>query len=182
MAVHPSILAWRIPWTEEPGGLQSTDSQRVGHNWVTNAFTLYTSFSELLLVHPMRFGMLCFHFCFFQGIFYFAFNFFFGYQVVQEHEFSSFPPLTHFEFHTILVRKDTTYDSDLLKFADLLCDLYHLSYRMFHMQLRRMCILLLGGMFYICLFGSFGLKYSSGPIFPYWFSVWVSHPLLKVEC
>ena len=32
MPVHSSILAWRIPWTEEPGGLQSTGSQRVGHN------------------------------------------------------------------------------------------------------------------------------------------------------
>ena len=31
MAIHSSILAWRIPWTEEPGGLQSTGSQRVGH-------------------------------------------------------------------------------------------------------------------------------------------------------
>ena len=29
MAAHPRILAWRIPWTEEPGGLQSTGSQRV---------------------------------------------------------------------------------------------------------------------------------------------------------
>ena len=29
---HSSILAWRIPWTEEPGGLQSIVSQRVGHN------------------------------------------------------------------------------------------------------------------------------------------------------
>ena len=32
MATHSSILTWRIPWTEEPGGLQSTGSQRVGHN------------------------------------------------------------------------------------------------------------------------------------------------------
>ena len=31
MAVHSSILAWEIPWTEDPGGLQSTESQRVGH-------------------------------------------------------------------------------------------------------------------------------------------------------
>ena len=31
MAVHSSVLAWRIPWTEEPGGLQSMGSQRVGH-------------------------------------------------------------------------------------------------------------------------------------------------------
>ena len=32
MATHSSILAWRIPWTEEPGGLQSTRSQRVGND------------------------------------------------------------------------------------------------------------------------------------------------------
>ena len=36
MATHSSILAWRIPWTEEPGGLQSTGSQRVGHDWATS--------------------------------------------------------------------------------------------------------------------------------------------------
>ena len=35
MAVQSSILAWRIPWMEEPGGLQSTGSQRVGHGSVT---------------------------------------------------------------------------------------------------------------------------------------------------
>ena len=33
MATHSSILAWRIPWTEEPGGLQSMESQKVRHNW-----------------------------------------------------------------------------------------------------------------------------------------------------
>ena len=32
MATHSSILAWEIPWTEETGGLESTGSQRVGHN------------------------------------------------------------------------------------------------------------------------------------------------------
>ena len=32
MATHSSVLAWRIPWTEEPGWLQSMGSQRVGHN------------------------------------------------------------------------------------------------------------------------------------------------------
>ena len=32
MATHSSNLAWRIPWTEEPGGLQSMGSQRIGHN------------------------------------------------------------------------------------------------------------------------------------------------------
>ena len=36
MATQSSTIAWRIPWTEEPGGLQSMGSQRVGHDWVTN--------------------------------------------------------------------------------------------------------------------------------------------------
>ena len=35
MATHSSILAWAIPWTEEPSGLQSMGSQRVGHDWAT---------------------------------------------------------------------------------------------------------------------------------------------------
>ena len=39
MATHSSILTWRIPGTEEPGGLQSRESQRVGHDWTTNTFT-----------------------------------------------------------------------------------------------------------------------------------------------
>ena len=32
MAIHSSIIAWKIPWTEEPGGLESMGSQRVGHD------------------------------------------------------------------------------------------------------------------------------------------------------
>ena len=39
MATHSSILAWRIPWTEEPSGLESMGSQRVGHDWATNITT-----------------------------------------------------------------------------------------------------------------------------------------------
>ena len=39
MVTHSSILAWRIPWTEEPGGLQSMGLQRVRHHWVTNTHT-----------------------------------------------------------------------------------------------------------------------------------------------
>ena len=39
LANHFSILAWRIPRTEEPGNLQSLGSQRVGHDWATNTFT-----------------------------------------------------------------------------------------------------------------------------------------------
>jgi len=41
METHSSILAWRIPWTEEPGGLQSTRSQRVGHDWATLLYFIY---------------------------------------------------------------------------------------------------------------------------------------------
>ena len=36
VATYSSILAWKSPWTEEPGRLQSTESQRVGHDWVTS--------------------------------------------------------------------------------------------------------------------------------------------------
>ena len=45
MATHSSILAWRIPWTEEPGGLQFTGSQRVGHDWVTSLTYLFKCFN-----------------------------------------------------------------------------------------------------------------------------------------
>ena len=40
VAIHSSILAWRIPWTEEPGRLWSMGSQRVGHDWSDWARTL----------------------------------------------------------------------------------------------------------------------------------------------
>ena len=56
MVTHFSILAWKISWTEEPGGLQSMGSQRVGHDWVTNtqhvmsgtSISSYLEFSEFL--------------------------------------------------------------------------------------------------------------------------------------
>ena len=56
MAIHSSILTWRIPWTEEPGGLQSTRSQRVRHDWVTNTAHLelsliYLGFRKILVKH-----------------------------------------------------------------------------------------------------------------------------------
>ena len=40
MATHSSILAWKISWTEKPGSLQSTGSQRVGHDWATSLHSL----------------------------------------------------------------------------------------------------------------------------------------------
>ena len=56
MATHSSILAWRIPWTEEPGWLQSMGSQRVGHNQATkhinktsiHSYALTTSINMML--------------------------------------------------------------------------------------------------------------------------------------
>ena len=48
MATHSSILAWRIPRTEEPGELQSMGSQRVGHSWTTNTNSSYYLFTCIL--------------------------------------------------------------------------------------------------------------------------------------
>ena len=48
MATLSSVLAWKIPWTEEPGRLQSMESQRVGHNWVTFTFFSYSYWLEQL--------------------------------------------------------------------------------------------------------------------------------------
>ena len=42
MAIHSSILVWRIPWTEEPGGLQSMGLQRVRHDWATEQMQQHT--------------------------------------------------------------------------------------------------------------------------------------------
>ena len=54
---HSSILTWRISWTEEPGGLQSTGSQRVGHNWAAN--TCLTRSSVFIRKPCMDNTMLC---------------------------------------------------------------------------------------------------------------------------
>ena len=52
MATHFIILAWKIPWTEEPGGLQFMGSQRVTHDWGTNIFTFFQSWC-------LEYVMLC---------------------------------------------------------------------------------------------------------------------------
>ena len=56
MATHPSILAWKIPWTEEPEGLQFMGSQRVGHDRATNSFTvcLMGSVPERFFSNPLQ--------------------------------------------------------------------------------------------------------------------------------
>ena len=60
MATHSSILAWRIPWTEEPGGLQSIALQIVGHNWAsdeTRARNPGTSVSVPALILPDKMSL-----------------------------------------------------------------------------------------------------------------------------
>ena len=55
---HSSILAWRIPWTEEPGGLQFMGLKRIGHDWRDLACKLY----HMLHMNP-RFSVLAVSFC-----------------------------------------------------------------------------------------------------------------------
>ena len=64
MATHSSVLAWRIPWTEEPGGLQSIGSQRVGHEQSDLAGTHLSEItvtSKLLLATQCRADFQNFH-------------------------------------------------------------------------------------------------------------------------
>ena len=51
MATHSSTLAWKIPWMEEPGRLQSMWWQRVGHDWATSLQLQHQSFLTALLYH-----------------------------------------------------------------------------------------------------------------------------------
>jgi len=70
MATHSSTLAWKIPWTEEPGRLQTMGSQRVGHDWVISygphKFRYFPKangeFMDLLIfhVHDTHFLYYCF--------------------------------------------------------------------------------------------------------------------------
>ena len=54
MATPSSNLAWRIPWTEEPGGLQSTGSQRAGHDIATKHSTddIYVYYEKRTILYP----------------------------------------------------------------------------------------------------------------------------------
>ena len=54
MATHSSILVWKIPWTEEPGGLQSIWSQRVRHHWAQHAMNEWTWVFIKLLTSQKR--------------------------------------------------------------------------------------------------------------------------------
>ena len=50
IATHSNTLAWKIPWTEKPGRLQSMGSQRVGHNWVTWLFFYFNYLGHLIIL------------------------------------------------------------------------------------------------------------------------------------
>ena len=54
METHSSTLAWKIPWTEEPGRLQSLGLQRVGHDWVTMHNKMFSTCSTFLLLKIIK--------------------------------------------------------------------------------------------------------------------------------
>ena len=69
MATHSSILAWRMPRTEKPGGLQSMGSQRVWHNLVTKhahiyLFGLASEFLQLEVISEPTFSPVCYIYAF----------------------------------------------------------------------------------------------------------------------
>ena len=53
MSTYSCVLTWTIPWTEHPGGLQSVESQRVGHDWATERTCVHAELFNLLF--PSRF-------------------------------------------------------------------------------------------------------------------------------
>ena len=59
MATNSSILAWKIPWTEEPGRLQSMESQRLGYNWVTNTSKIchYVRFKKQTVIFSKQYAL-----------------------------------------------------------------------------------------------------------------------------
>jgi len=63
MAPHSSILAWKIPWMEEPGRLQSMGSQRVGHNWVTFFLSFFIWNATSFLVFNAKSDKKLFYTC-----------------------------------------------------------------------------------------------------------------------
>ena len=62
MATCSSILAWKIPWTEEPSRLQSMELQRVGHDWATEHIKWYTHVIIIYII-GIIISLLLTHFC-----------------------------------------------------------------------------------------------------------------------
>ena len=66
MAAHSSTLAWRIPWTEEPGRLQSLGSQRVGHHWActhTHLVGRHLGFLVFTITHKLEMNIFIYTSC-----------------------------------------------------------------------------------------------------------------------
>ena len=61
MAIHSSTIAWKIPWTEEPGRLQSMGSQRVRHDWATSC-SLYNQYSSVRNLMTLQKDFLLCHY------------------------------------------------------------------------------------------------------------------------
>ena len=53
MATHSSIIAWRIPMDREPGGIQSMESQRVGHDWLTKHLSTESVMPSTISCRPL---------------------------------------------------------------------------------------------------------------------------------
>ena len=69
MATHSSILPWRIPWMEEPGRLQSTGSQRVGHDRATSLCVIITYLPKLVFYTQTSHSLnLAFHVIFVKNL------------------------------------------------------------------------------------------------------------------
>ena len=63
MATHSSTLAWKIPWSKEPGRLQSMGSQRIGHNWATSLLHFIIIAKPLLSTYQISVSSLVFPLC-----------------------------------------------------------------------------------------------------------------------
>ena len=58
--IYSSVLVWKLPWTEEPGRLQSIGLQKVGHDWVTFTYNWYTKKKKKIPHFSAHFPELCF--------------------------------------------------------------------------------------------------------------------------
>ena len=87
MAHRPSILFWRIPWTEEPGGLQSMRSQRVGHDWKTEHTNAHIS--GVYMPVPISRWWLELHVCIAEGADLFPDQ---GAKILKAKQHASHPP------------------------------------------------------------------------------------------
>ena len=83
MATHSSTLSWKIPWTEEPGRLQSMGSKRVGHDWETSLFTFTMLTTVSIYEHRLCFHLFRSSLISFSTVFYFS-------------EYKSYTPLDRF--------------------------------------------------------------------------------------